>query len=32
MNWKSDDDAGMRAALEARFTRRGWKVDVAVDE
>ncbi len=27
----ADDDAGMRAALEARFQRRGWVVDVAVD-
>jgi CheY-like chemotaxis protein len=27
----ADDDAGMRAALEARFARRGWQVDVAVD-
>ena len=27
----ADDDAGMRAALEARFQRRGWMVDVAVD-
>jgi DNA-binding NtrC family response regulator len=27
----ADDDAGMRAALEARFQRRGWLVDVAVD-
>jgi DNA-binding NtrC family response regulator len=27
----ADDDAGMRAALEARFERRGWRVDVAVD-
>jgi DNA-binding NtrC family response regulator len=25
----ADDDAGMRAALEARFQRRGWLVDVA---
>lgn len=24
-----DDDAGMRAALEARFSRRGWRVDTA---
>lgn len=24
-----DDDAGMRAALEARFLRRGWRVDAA---
>jgi two-component system response regulator AtoC len=27
----ADDDAGMRAALEARFQRRGWVVDVAVN-
>ncbi len=27
----ADDDAGMRAALEARFLGRGWRVDVAVD-
>ncbi len=27
----ADDDAGMRAALEARFCRRGWLVDIAVD-
>jgi len=27
----ADDDAGMRAALEARFARRGWQVDVAVN-
>ena len=27
----ADDDAGMRAALEARFARRGWGVDVAVN-
>lgn len=27
----ADDDAGMRAALEARFERRGWRVDVAVN-
>src|SRR5271165_2864475 len=27
----ADDDAGMRAALEARFQQRGWLVDVAVD-
>jgi len=27
----ADDDAGMRAALEARFVRRGWLVDVAVN-
>ncbi len=26
----ADDDAGMRAALEARFARRGWQVDAAV--
>ncbi len=26
-----DDDAGMRAALEARFRQRGWSVDVAID-
>jgi len=26
-----DDDAGMRAALEARFERRGWRVDLAVN-
>jgi DNA-binding NtrC family response regulator len=26
-----DDDAGMRAALEARFLRRGWRVDSARD-
>lgn len=25
----ADDDAGMRAALEARFLRRGWNVDTA---
>ncbi len=25
----ADDDAGMRAALEARFSRRGWLVEVA---
>ncbi len=24
-----DDDSGMRAALEARFSRRGWQVDTA---
>ncbi len=24
-----DDDSGMRAALEARFLRRGWQVDMA---
>jgi DNA-binding NtrC family response regulator len=24
-----DDDAGMRAALEARFLRRGWQVEIA---
>jgi len=27
----ADDDAGMRAALEARFARHGWQVDVAVN-
>ena len=27
----ADDDAGMRAALEARFQQRGWLVDVAVN-
>lgn len=27
----ADDDAGMRAALEARFQRSGWMVDVAVN-
>jgi DNA-binding NtrC family response regulator len=27
----ADDDAGMRAALEARFSRRGWLVDVAAN-
>jgi len=27
----ADDDAGMRAALEARFLQRGWEVDVAVN-
>ena len=27
----ADDDAGMRAALEARFLRRGWQVDLAVN-
>jgi DNA-binding NtrC family response regulator len=27
----ADDDAGMRAALEARFERRGWQVDVAAN-
>ena len=27
----ADDDAGMRAALEARFLRRGWLVYVAVN-
>ena len=27
----ADDDAGMRSALEARFTRRGWQVDLAVN-
>lgn len=26
-----DDDAGMRAALEARFLGRGWQVDLAVN-
>lgn len=26
-----DDDAGMRAALEARFLQRGWQVDLAVN-
>ena len=26
-----DDDAGMRAALEARFLRRGWQVETAVN-
>ena len=26
-----DDDAGMRAALEARFLRRGWRVETAAD-
>lgn len=26
-----DDDPGMRAALEARFERRGWRVDLAVN-
>jgi DNA-binding NtrC family response regulator len=26
-----DDDGGMRAALEARFLRRGWQVETAVD-
>src|SRR5262245_33891324 len=26
-----DDDAGMRTALEARFLRRGWQVDIAVN-
>ena len=33
MKWLliADDDAGMRAALEARFQRRGWLVDVAVN-
>jgi DNA-binding NtrC family response regulator len=25
----ADDDAGMRSALETRFARRGWQVDVA---
>jgi len=27
----ADDDAGMRAALEARFEQQGWTVDVAVN-
>jgi len=27
----ADDDAGMRAALEARFAGRGWEVDMAVN-
>ena len=27
----ADDDAGMRAALEARFAKRGWQVDIAVN-
>jgi two-component system response regulator AtoC len=27
----ADDDAGMRAALEARFQHRGWLVDLAVN-
>jgi DNA-binding NtrC family response regulator len=27
----ADDDAGMRAALEARFALRGWQVDLAVN-
>ena len=27
----ADDDAGMRAALETRFLRRGWLADVAVN-
>jgi DNA-binding NtrC family response regulator len=27
----ADDDAGMRAALEARFRGRGWEVDAAVN-
>jgi DNA-binding NtrC family response regulator len=27
----ADDDAGMRAALEARFLQRGWQVDLAVN-
>jgi DNA-binding NtrC family response regulator len=27
----ADDDAGMRAALEARFQRRGWQVDLAMN-
>jgi DNA-binding NtrC family response regulator len=26
-----DDDGGMRAALEARFTRRGWQVETAAN-
>ena len=26
-----DDDNGMRAALDARFSRRGWQVETAVD-
>ncbi len=26
-----DDDAGMRAALEARFVRRGWQVETAAN-
>jgi DNA-binding NtrC family response regulator len=26
-----DDDSGMRTALEARFLRRGWQVETAVD-
>jgi DNA-binding NtrC family response regulator len=26
-----DDDGGMRAALEARFLRRGWQVETATD-
>ncbi|MGA7967786.1 MAG: sigma-54 dependent transcriptional regulator [Terriglobales bacterium] len=27
----ADDDAGMRAALEARFLKRGWQVELAVN-
>jgi DNA-binding NtrC family response regulator len=27
----ADDDPGMRVALEARFLRRGWQVDLAVN-
>ncbi|MGH9641905.1 MAG: sigma-54-dependent transcriptional regulator [Terriglobales bacterium] len=27
----ADDDPGMRAALEARFAKRGWNVDLAVN-
>ncbi len=27
----ADDDGGMRAALEARFLRRGWRVETAAD-
>jgi two-component system response regulator AtoC len=27
----ADDDAGMRAALEARFLQKGWQVDLAVN-
>jgi two-component system response regulator AtoC len=27
----ADDDAGMRAALDERFRRRGWQVDLAVN-
>jgi len=27
----ADDDPGMRAALETRFARRGWQVDIAVN-